>query len=217
MELSDLQNIARNLGGPNRFHRSLAVGRKEVLAEAGAKYLRATRSRRKLGRKFFVDKMPSNWTLIGLIQLILPNAKIVDTRRHPMACGWSCFKQHFPLGNGFSYDLEHIGQYYVDYVRLLDHYDHVLPGRVHRVTHEELVADPERQIRALLYYCGLPFEEQCLRPHETKRAVHTASSEQVRQPINPKALEEWRAYEAHLGPLRLALGSLVDTHPAASR
>ena len=152
---------------------------------------------------------------VGLIHLTLPNAKIIDARRHPMACGWSCFKQHFARGQLFTYDLDEIGKYYADYVRLMAHYDVVLPGRVHRVIHEELVSDPEPQIRALLAYCGLPFEEQCLRPHENERAVKTASSEQVRQPISAKGLQSWKKFEPHLAPLRAALGPVLDVYPNA--
>jgi hypothetical protein len=117
------------------------------------------------------------------------------------------------LGQAFSYNLTDIGRYYCDYVRLMSHYERMLPGRIHRVLHEELVTDPDPHIRALLAYCGLPFEEQCLRPHETKRAVHTASAEQVRQPITAKGLDEWRAFEPYLDELRQALGPTLDAYP----
>ncbi|MGD9965805.1 MAG: sulfotransferase [Hyphomonadaceae bacterium] len=217
MELLDLQNLARGLGAGLDALEALAALDAEARAALGRSYLDSTRSRRKLDRPFFIDKMPNNWMHVGLIQLVLPNAKIVDARRHPMACGWSCFRQHFPLGQAFSYDLADIGRYYADYVRLMAHYDGVLPGRVHRVIHEHLVADPETQIRALLDHCGLPFEAQCLRPHETKRPVHTASAEQVRQPISAKGLEEWRAFEPHLGELRDALGAVLDAYPAGPK
>lgn len=216
MELSDLQNIARSIdGGGIAYLEALQSLGAEARRELGQSYLQTTRSRRKLGRPCFIDKMPNNWMHVGLIQLILPNANIIDARRHPMACGWSCFRQHFPVGQPFSYDLGDIGRYYADYARLMAHYDRMLPGRVHRVIHEHLVADPETEIRALLAHCGLPFEDQCLRPHETKRAVHTASAEQVRQPISVKSLDEWRAYEAHLEPLRKALGPVLDAYPDA--
>lgn len=130
-----------------------------------------------------------------------------------MACGWSCFKQHFALGQNFTYDVKELAAWYRDYVRLMARYDSVLPGRVHRVIHEELVSNPEPSIRALLDYCGLPFEEACLAPHETERAVRTASSEQVRQPISAKGLDSWKAYEPYLGELREALGDVVDAYP----
>ncbi len=204
MELPDLTNVARGFGA-NYLH-GLQSADAGALREMGVHYLRTTKRRRTPGKLFFIDKMPNNWTHTALIQLALPNAKIIDARRNPMACGWSCFKQHFAQGQDFSYDLTDIGRYYTDYVRLMAHYDAVLPGRVHRVIHEDLVTDPEPHIRALLDHCGLPFEEQCLRPHETKRAVHTASAEQVRQPISAKGLDDWRAFEAYLGPLRAALG-----------
>jgi hypothetical protein len=132
-----------------------------------------------------------------------------------MACAWSCFKQHFALGQHFTYDFRELAAWYRDYVRLMAHYDAVLPGRVHRVIHEELVSDPEPHIRALLDYCGLPFEAACLAPHETERAVRSASSEQVRRPISAKGLDSWKAYEPYLGELREALGDVVDAYPSA--
>lgn len=211
MELPDLNNLARGFGA--HYLDGLSAADTGALREMGASYLRTTKRRRSEGVPFFIDKMPNNWTHIALIQLALPNAKIIDARRHPMACGWSCFKQHFAQGQDFSYDLTDIGRYYADYARLMAHYDAVLPGRVHRVIHEQLVTDPEPHIRALLDHCGLPFEEQCLRPHETKRAVHTASAEQVRQPISAKGLDAWRAFEAYLDPLKAALGPALAAYP----
>ena len=143
------------------------------------------------------------------IHLILPNSKIIDARRHPLGGCFSAYKQLFAHGQRFSYSLEHMGKYYRDYVRLMDHWDAVLPGRVHRVQYEEMVADTEAQIRALLEYCGLEFEEQCLRFYETERAIRTPSSEQVRRPIYKEGTEQWRNYESHLGPLKEALGEEV--------
>lgn len=213
MELPDLGGVARSLG--QDYLKELAAADAGKLRELGADFLRTTKRRRTPGTPFFIDKMPTNWTHVALIQLALPNAKIIDTRRNPLACGWSCFKQHFAMGQDFSYDLTDIGRYYADYVRLMAHYDAVLPGRVHRVIHEELVTDPEPHIRALLDYCALPFEEQCLRPHETERAVHTASAEQVRQPISAKGLDDWRAFEPFLDPLKQALGPVLDAYPDA--
>lgn len=213
MELPDINNVIRSLGGD--YLEALAIAERDALADLGAAYIHTTTRRRTPGMPFFIDKMPNNWMHIGLIHLALPNAKIIDTRRNPMACGWSCFKQHFPQGQDFSYRLADLGRYYADYVRLMAHYDAVLPGRIHRVVHEDLVTDPEPHIRALLAHCGLPFEEQCLRPHETKRAVNTASAEQVRQPISAKGLDDWRAFEAHLEPLKAALGPVLGAYPDA--
>jgi hypothetical protein len=141
----------------------------------------------------------------------LPNAKIIDARRDPMDCCFSNFRQHFARGQSFSYSLEDMGRYYGDYVRLMRHLDETLPGRVHRVIHEDLLDEPETQIRALLDHLGLPFEEACLQFHETKRAVRTASSEQVRRPINRDGVGQWRPYETHLHPLREALGDIAES------
>lgn len=209
MELPDLAGIVRDLGGEAGGRSYLEVIKGvdgAALAALGERYLRTTRVHRKLGRPFFIDKRPNNWSFVGLIQLILPNAKIIDARRNPISCCVSCFKQHFALGQAFTYDLSDLGRYYRDYVRLMRHYDRVLPGRIHRVIHEDLTLDPETHIRALLAHCGLPFEDACLRPHETKRPVMTASSEQVRQPIRAKTEEEWRKFEPRLGRLMDALG-----------
>jgi hypothetical protein len=145
--------------------------------------------------------------------LILPNAKIIDARRHPLATGFSCFKQHFARGQHFTYGLADIGRYYRDYVELMAHYDAVLPGRVHRVVYERLVEDTEGEVRRLLDHCGLPFEDGVLRFFENKRAVRTASSEQVRRPINRDGLEQWRNYEPWLDELRDALGPVLAPYP----
>jgi hypothetical protein len=212
MELPDLPAISMDLAGYERiaagdsYLAALAGLDRDALRQLGERYLRTTRSQRKLGRALFIDKTPNNFSLVGLIRLILPNAKVIDARRHPMACGFSCFKQHFAQGQTFTYDLSDIGRYYAQYVRLMAHWDEVLPGFVHRVIFEELVSDPEPHIRALLDFCGLPFEAQCVQPHLTKRAVRTASAEQVRQPISASKIEEWRRFEAWLDPLAGALG-----------
>jgi tetratricopeptide (TPR) repeat protein len=171
----------------------------------GEDYLERTRIHRKLGRPLFIDKMPNNFLQIGFIHLILPNAKIIDARRHPMACGFSCFKQHFARGQAFSYSLEDIGRYYADYVDLMAHFDRVLQGRIVRVQYEALVTDFEANVRQLLAACGLPFEEDCLRYYQNDRIVRTASSEQVRMPIFSEGLEQWRAYEEWLEPLKNAV------------
>jgi tetratricopeptide (TPR) repeat protein len=213
-ELQDIIGISRKLGGKSRknpsgdYPENLVDLTPSQARELGEGYLESTRIQRS-DTPFFIDKMPNNFRHVGLIHLILPNSKIIDARRHPMGGCFSAYKQLFAHGQRFSYSLEHMGKYYRDYVRLMDHWDAVLPGRVHRVQYEEMVADTEAQIRALLEYCGLEFEEQCLRFYETERAVRTPSSEQVRRPIYKDSTEQWRNYEAHLGPLKEALGEEV--------
>jgi hypothetical protein len=148
-----------------------------------------------------------------MILTALPNAKIIDARRHPLGSGFAIFKHYFLDAYSFAFDLTSIGRYYRNYVELMAHFDTVQPGRVHRVFHESLVTDPEQEIRKLLDYCGLPFEEQCLRFHESRRAVHTPSSEQVRRPISADAPELWRHYERWLDPLKSALGDVLEAYP----
>jgi tetratricopeptide (TPR) repeat protein len=179
----------------------------------GQTFIRNTQIHRKLGRAFFIDKMPNNFAHVGLIHLILPNAKIIDARRHPLACCFSNFKQHFARGQNFSYSLHDMGRYYADYVRLMAHYDRVLPGRVHRVHYENMVSDTDAEVRRLLDYCGLAFEQNCLRFFENERPVRTASSEQVRQPIYKEGVDHWRHYDAWLSPLRDALGEVLTIYP----
>ena len=185
------------------------------LHDAGQTYLERTRIHRKTQSPYFIDKMPNNFLHIGLIQACLPNAKIIDARRHPLGCCFSNFKQYFARGQSFSYSLTDVGHFYRDYVELMDHYDAVLPARVHRVIYENLVGDVEAEIRSVLDYCGLPFEEGCLRFFENKRPVRTASSEQVRQPIYQDGVEQWRSFEPHLSPLKEALGEVLTAYPAA--
>ena len=151
---------------------------------------------------------------MGLIHLILPRAKIIDARRHPLGCCFSGFKQHFARGQHFTYDLHDIGRYYRDYVELMAHFDAVLPGRVHRVIYEHMIDDTEGEIRRLLDYCQLPFDERCLRFYENDRAVRTASSEQVRKPIFREGVDHWRNYEPWLSPLKDALGEVLERYPA---
>jgi tetratricopeptide (TPR) repeat protein len=182
-------------------------------AELGREYLKRAGVQRRTQRPFFVDKMPNNWLFVPFINLILPNAKIIDARRHPLGCCFSNFRQHFARGQAFTYDLDSVGRYYRDYVRLMGHVDAVLPGRVHRVFYERMVDDTESEVRRLLDHCGLEFESACLEFYKTERAVRTASSEQVRRPIYREATEEWRAYEPHLETLRLALGAVLDAYP----
>ena len=208
MELPDIGMIAGRLG-PGGIA-ELTAGEARAMGE---EYLARTAVQRKSGRPRFIDKMPNNWTYLALIQLILPNAAIVDARRHPLGCGWSLFKQHFARGQSFAYDLGEIGRYYRDYVRALDHVDRALPGRVHRVFYERMVEDTETEVRALLTAIGLPFEDACLRFHETERAVRTASSEQVRRPIFREGLDQWRNFEPWLGPLADALGPVLTHYP----
>jgi tetratricopeptide (TPR) repeat protein len=183
------------------------------LRSDGERYLERSKVYRKLGRPLFTDKAPVNFLHLGLICAMLPHARIIDVRRHPMACCFSNFKQLFPTGLPQTYDLTDIGCYYRDYVDLMAHIDETLPGRVHRVFYEDLVGDPENQVRALLAYCGVPFEESCLRFHQTDRTVLTLSSEQVKQPIYADANDQWRHYEQWLEPLRVALGPVLETYP----
>ena len=212
MELPDIPALAKRLGGrklradASAYPECLAALAAEGLRALGEEFLEATRIQRKTDRPFFIDKMPNNWAHVGLIRLILPNAKIIDARRDPLACCFSNFKQHFARGQGFSYDLAEMGRYYRDYLELMAHFDAVQPGRIHRVQHEALVDDPEAEIRRLLDFLELPFDPACLAFHENERAVRTASSEQVRRPINREGLDAWRAYEPWLGPLKDALG-----------
>lgn len=182
----------------------------EAFAELGRKYLLSAAHHRKTDRPFFIDKLPNNWLYIGFIHLILPNARIVDARRAAMACCFSNFKQHFARGQNFAYSLTDLGSYYRDYVRLTAHVDEILPGLVHRVQHENLLAEPESEIRRLLDYLGLPFDPDCLRFHENARPVRTPSSEQVRRPLNRDAVDLWRSYEPWLDELKTALGPLAS-------
>lgn len=175
----------------------------------GQEYLRRVAPQRKTDCPFFIDKLPNNWLYAGFIKTILPHARIVDVRRHPLSAGVANFRQHFARGQHFAYDLADLGHYYRDYVRMMAHIDDVLPGAVHRVTYEDLVEDSEGQIRALLSALDLPFEEGCLTFHKTQRPVRTPSSEQVRSPIFRQGTENWQAYDPWLGPLRAALGDLV--------
>jgi len=221
MELPDINVIAMGLGhsatskAPHDYPGNLAALDADQIRALGEDYLQRTRIQRKTGRPLFIDKMPNNFQHVGLIHLILPGAKIIDARRHPMATCFSAFKQHFARGQNFSYDLDELGRYYRDYVALMAHFDQALPGRVHRVFYERMVDDAETEVRALLDYCGLPFEDACLRFYENDRAVRTASSEQVRRPIFRDGLDQWRRYEPWLGPLKQALGPVLETYPAA--
>lgn len=219
MELPYIPDIAKSLGGREAgsadtdYPEVLAALEPKALREHGQSYIEQARVHRKQGAPFFIDKMPNNFAHLGLIHLMLPNARIIDVRRHPLACGLSLFKHLFGRGQNFCYSLEDIGRYYRDYVALMAHCDAVLPGRVHRVIYESLVRDTETEVRRLLEYCGLPFEEACLKFYENERAVSTASSEQVRSPVYCEAVDHWRHYEPWLHPLKAVLGELVDAYP----
>ena len=176
------------------------------LYDLGQDFIESTAIHRQ-GAPFFTDKMPNNFRHVGLIKLILPNAKIIDARREAMACCFSGFKQLFAEGQEFTYGLHEIGQYYSDYIRLMDHWDYVLPGQILRLQHEDVLDDLEGQVRRMLTFLDLPYEQSCVDFHKNKRAVRTASSEQVRKPINKASVDLWRHYDQHLGPLKEALGS----------
>ncbi len=195
------------------IERIAALPRAEV-ASFAERYLGRVQRYRPQGRARFIDKLPGNWCYLGLIHLLFPRAAIIDARRHPLGCGFSCYKQHFARGQKYTYDLSELGQFYRDYVALMEHFDATLPARVHRVYYEQLVADPERELRRLLDYCRLPFEEQCLRFYENRRAVTTISSEQVRRPIYAEGVDHWRHYEPWLGPLQEVVRELVARYPA---
>jgi hypothetical protein len=212
LELPNILALAHRLrgrkAGQSRYPQVLHDLTREQLAKFGETFIEETRVHRQ-GAPFFIDKMPNNFRHIGLIHLILPNAKIIDARRAPMDCCFSGFKQLFAEGQEFTYGLEEVGRYYSDYVALMDHWDRVLPGKVLRVQHEDVLDDLEGQTRRMLEFCGLPFEEACLEFHKTDRAVRTASSEQVRRPINRKGQGAWKPFEPWLDPLKKALGPLA--------
>jgi tetratricopeptide (TPR) repeat protein len=219
MELPDLMMIA------DRMHSRVEAGEfasfgdvmrslaPADLTRLGDEYLDRTRVHRKEGKPRFIDKMPNNWMHVGLIRLILPNATIIDARRHPMGCCFSGWKQFFARGQLFTYDLAEIGRYYRAYVAQMAAFDREAPGAVHRVIYEQMVADTEAQVRRLLDHVGVPFEEDCLAFYRNRRAVRTASSEQVRQPIFTDGVDHWRNFEPFLGPLRDALGSVETAYP----
>jgi tetratricopeptide (TPR) repeat protein len=223
MELPDIAGIARSLfdiakkAQISGYPALLATMTADQCRELGERYILQTRIQRKTAAPFFIDKMPNNFAHIGLIQLALPHAKIIDARRHPLGCCFSGFKQHFARGQSFTYSLEDIGRYYRDYVELMAFFDEALPGRIHRVTYESMIEDTESEVRKLLEYCGLPFEDSCLRFYENERAVRTASSQQVRKPIFREGVDHWRHYEPWLDPLKKSLGAVLEAYPAAPR
>ncbi len=214
MELAEIATYTVDLEGHNRdfsqrrYPGVLAELTPEDLTRYGERYIADTRVYR-TGKAYFIDKMPNNFRHIGFIHLILPNAKIIDARREPMACCFSNFKQLFASGQEFTYSIEDIARYYRTYIELMEHWDAVLPGRILRVQHESVVDDLEGNVQRILEFCGLDFEPACLEFHKTERSVRTASSEQVRRPIFREGLDQWRNFEPWLGPLSAALGDLV--------
>ena len=217
MELSDIASAIVDLEGHNKdpenpsYPALLERLKPEDFRRLGEKYIADTRVYRS-GKPHFIDKMPNNFRHIGLIHLMLPNAKIIDARREPMACCFGNFKQLFASGQEFAYSVEDIARYYRTYLELMRHWDAVLPGRVLRVQHEDVVDDLEGNVRRLLDYCELEFEPACVEFHKTERSVRTASSEQVRQPIYREGLDQWRHYEPWLGRLREALGDALTRY-----
>lgn len=219
MELPDIPALALGLGREayddgRRWIEALAETPPERLAEMGAAFLQRTAVQRKTDKPFYIDKLPNNWLYTAFIRLILPNAKIIDARRHPLDCCFSNFRQHYAKGQAFSYSLADVGAYYRDYVRLMAHIDTVQPGRVHRMIHEALLDDPEAEVRAMLAFVNQPFEAACMAFHTNVRAVRTASSEQVRKPINRDGVGQWQPYEKWLDPLKQALGPVLGAYPA---
>jgi tetratricopeptide (TPR) repeat protein len=210
MELADVPRMVQDLQGPpgpdsrSRYPAILSSLNPEDFQRLGAEYLTVTRMYR-AGKPFFIDKMPNNFRHIGLIHLMLPNAKIIDARREPMACCFSNYKQLFAAGQHFTYSVDDITRYYRMYLKLMDHWDLALPGKVLRVQHENVVEDLEGSVRRILDFCHLDFEPDCLDFHKTRRDIHSASSEQVRQPINREGLNQWHHFEPWLGPLQAAL------------
>ena len=217
LELPNVQQIVSTLRGREpdldnpRYPRVLAEMATEEFRQLGEKYLATTRVYR-TGKPFFIDKMPNNFRHLGLVHLMLPNAKIIDARREPMACCFSNLKQLFARGQEFTYSVEDIARYYRTYLELMHHWDRVLPGWVLRVQHEDVVDDLEGNVRRLLDFCGLEFEPQCVEYHKTQRSVRTASSEQVRLPIYREGLDQWRNFEPWLEPLKHALGDALTRY-----
>ena len=213
-ELANVQQIVRNLRGRDpdlynpRYPRILAEMSAGEFRPLGEQYLATTRVYR-TDKPLFIDKMPNNFRHLGLIHLMLPNARIIDARREPMACCFSNLKQLFANGQEFTYSIEDIARYYRTYLELMRHWDRVLPGRILRIQHEEVVEDLEGNVRRILNFCGLEFEPECIEFHKTERSVRTASSEQVRQPIFREGLDQWTNFEPWLEPLKEALGDAL--------
>ncbi|MEL7186782.1 MAG: sulfotransferase, partial [Pseudomonadota bacterium] len=211
----ELHNLANEVRASNRgrnagehFPDSLLQFAPHEWRDIGAAYIASTQKYR-AGAPYFIDKNPNNFVFTGLLRLALPNAKIINARRHPMDSCFGSFKQLFASGQPFTYDLVEVGEYYLQYVRLMQHWHEVAPGYVLDVQYEDVVADLDTQVRRILEFCGLPFEDSCLRFHETERAVKTASSEQVRRPLYASSVNLWKNYESHLGDLAEVLEPLL--------
>ena len=217
-ELPDIQRIVTELRGRGtelntpRYPGVLTELTAEEFMRLGEHFITETRVYRQTGRPFFIDKMPNNFRDIGLIHLMLPNAKIIDARREPMACCFGNLKQLFASGQEFSYNIDDVARYYRTYLEIMQHWNVVLPRQILTVHHEDVVDDIEGSVRHILDFCGLPFEPACLEFHKTPRNVRTASSEQVRQPISREGIDQWRHYEPWLGSLRAALGDAVTSY-----
>jgi tetratricopeptide (TPR) repeat protein len=215
-ELPYVGRLATSLGRKGRpgahYPEAMLELRPAHLAALGAEYLARARMHRRSAAPRFIDKMPNNFPNLGLIALMLPNAKIIDARRHPLDACLSCYRQLFAKGQNFTYDLTEIGEYFLQYQRMMDHWERVLPGRVLTVQYEEVVSDFEAQVRRLLEFCGLPWEESCLRFYESERPVRTPSAEQVRQPIYDRSIGHWKHYEAGLGDLIDVIAPVRDRY-----
>lgn len=205
-------SLNRNRADGINYPHAVRELRPSNLKALGQDYLERARLHRHTVRPRFIDKMPNNFPSIGFVHLILPNAKIIDARRYPLDSTLSCYRQLFAKGQTFVYDLTEIGEYFLEYQRLMDHWHEALPGRVLTVQYEELVTDFDNQVRRLLDYCELPWEDACVRFYETDRPVRTASSEQVRQPVYDNSIHFWRNYEAHLGELIEVLGPVLPRY-----
>ena len=211
---TELQNIIalsrkiankKNANSKSEYPLEIANMKKSEFKKMGSAYIKNTLDQRVTDKPYFIDKMPNNFIHIGLIHLILPNAKIIDARRNPMDCCFSCYKQLFGSGQGFTYSQNRIGNYYFDYLKIMKHWDKVLPNKVHRVVYEDMVENTEFEIKKLLDYCELDFEESCINFYKTKRTIRTPSSEQVRQPIYKKGVGQWEYFDKWLDPLKEAL------------
>ncbi|MDX1516990.1 MAG: sulfotransferase, partial [Woeseiaceae bacterium] len=220
-ELPVLSRLAASTGRylpeDTQFPKSVLTLKNRDWRALGQQYLEETRRHRLTERPRFTDKLPNNFPLVGLLHLILPNATVINARRHPLDSCLGCYKQLFARGQTFTYDIEDLAHYYRNYDTVMQHWHRVLPGKVLDVHYEETVTDLEAQVRRILEHCGLPFEEACVRFHETERAVKTASSEQVRQPIYTGALGTWRNYRAHLGLWQEELADIIERLPEGVR